>query len=98
MRMQVLFLALLSRLRIQRCRALWCRSQTRLRSGVAVAVVQAGSCSLDSTSAWEPPCAAGMALKRQKKKIRKQGEYYFFRFFFFLHFILLLFFKESYYS
>ena len=29
------------------CRELWCRSQTRLGSGVAVAVVQAGSYSSD---------------------------------------------------
>ena len=31
-------LGLLSGLRIQRCRELWCRSQRRLGSGVAVAV------------------------------------------------------------
>ena len=30
--------ALLSRLRIRRCRELWCRLQTRLRSRVAVAL------------------------------------------------------------
>ena len=32
-------LALLSRLRIQCCCELWCRSQTQLGSGIAVAVV-----------------------------------------------------------
>ena len=32
-------LALLSGLRIQRCYELWCRSQMRLGSGIAVAVV-----------------------------------------------------------
>ena len=32
-------LALLSGLRIRHCCELWCRSQTRLRSGIAVAVV-----------------------------------------------------------
>ena len=40
-------LALLSVLRIQRCQELWCRSQTWLRSCMAVAV--AGSCRSDST-------------------------------------------------
>ena len=39
MRMQVRSLSSLSALRIWYCRELWCRSQTRLRSGVAVAVV-----------------------------------------------------------
>ena len=39
MRLQVRSLALLSGLRIQRCPELWCRSQTRLGSDVAVAVV-----------------------------------------------------------
>ena len=43
-------LASLSGLRIQCCRELWCRSQTRLQSCVAVVVVQAGSCSSD----WAP--------------------------------------------
>ena len=38
-RLWVLSLALLSGLRIWRCCELWCRSQTWLRSGVAVAVV-----------------------------------------------------------
>ena len=38
-RLWVRSLALLSGLRIQRCRELWCRSQTQLRSGVAMAVV-----------------------------------------------------------
>ena len=35
-RLQVPSLASLSGLRIQRCRELWCRLQTRLGSGVAV--------------------------------------------------------------
>ena len=38
MRLWVRSLALLTRLRIWHCHELWCRSQTRLRSGVAVAV------------------------------------------------------------
>ena len=43
----VLFRASLSGLRIWHCHGLWSRSQARLRSGVAVAVVQAGSFSSD---------------------------------------------------
>jgi len=39
MRLQVRSLALLSGSRIWHCHELWCRSQTRLRSGIAVAVV-----------------------------------------------------------
>jgi len=50
MRMQVQSLAFLSRLRIQRYCELWYRSQTWLRSGIAVAVVQASRCSYDWTS------------------------------------------------
>ena len=38
MRLQILSQALLSGLRIWHCHELWCRSQTWLRSGVAVAV------------------------------------------------------------
>ena len=46
-RLRVRFLASLSELRIQHCHELWCRSQTKLGSGVAVAVVQASSHSSD---------------------------------------------------
>ena len=49
MRMWAPSLASLSGLRIQCCHELWYRSQIRLGSGVSVAVVQAGSCSSDST-------------------------------------------------
>ena len=38
MRFRVQFLALLSALRIRRCGELWCRWQTWLGSGIAVAV------------------------------------------------------------
>ena len=38
MRMQAQSVALLSGLRLQHCHELWCRSQTQLRSYVAVAV------------------------------------------------------------
>ena len=49
MRTQVPSLASLSGLRIRRCCELCSRLQTRLRSGVTVAVVEAGSCSFDLT-------------------------------------------------
>ena len=42
MRVQVPSLVLLSRLRIRQCQELWCRSQMKLGSGVAVAVVYVG--------------------------------------------------------
>ena len=47
MRLQVRSLASLSGLRIQHCCEPWRRSQTRLRSGIAVAVAQGGICSSD---------------------------------------------------
>ena len=46
-RLWVRSLASLSGLRIRRCRELWCRLQMWLRSGVAVALAQAGSYSFD---------------------------------------------------
>ena len=67
-RTQVRSLALLSRLRIRRCRELWCRSQTRLGSGVAVAVA---AVALIRPLAWKLPYALGVALKRPKKKKRR---------------------------
>ena len=67
MRLRVWSLALVSGLRIGRCRELWCRSQTQLGSSVAVAL------------AWEPPYAERAAqeiAKRQKdqKKKKKKKE------------------------
>ena len=47
-------LASISGLRIQRCGELWCR--------------QAAAAPMITPLAWEPPHAAGTALKRQKKK------------------------------
>ena len=49
MRLRVRSLPLLSGLTIRRCRELWCRLQTRLGSGVAVALAKAGGYSSDST-------------------------------------------------
>ena len=51
-RMQVRSLALLCGLRMLCCHELWCRSQTRLGSCIAVAVVQACGC---SSLGWERP-------------------------------------------
>ena len=53
---------------IQHGHELWRRSQTRLRSCVAVAVVWCGSCSSDWPLAWELPYAARAALKSKTKK------------------------------
>ena len=49
LRIQVQFLASISGLRIQHCCELWYRLPMWLRSCIAVAVVQASSCSSDST-------------------------------------------------
>ena len=47
----------------------------QLRSHVAVAVVQAGSCSSDlQTLAWELLYAANAAIKRKRKKKKKEEE------------------------
>ena len=60
MRMQVGSLASLSGLMIWYCYELWCRSQTHLGSGVAVAV--AGSYSSDSTSSPLRECVSSFCL------------------------------------
>ena len=73
MRLWVRSLASLSGLRMQRCHELWCRSQMLLRSGVAVALVWAGSNSSDWTPMdWGPPHAMGAALKRQKDQKKRK--------------------------
>ena len=46
---------------------LWIRWQTRLGSGVAVAVVSAGSCSSDSTPSLGTSTGHSVTLKRKKK-------------------------------
>ena len=56
----------------RRCRELWCKPQMRSGNCIAVAEAQAGSYSSDQTPAWEPPYAAGAALKKQKKEKRKR--------------------------
>ena len=73
MRLQVRSLALISGLRLRRCRELWCRLQTRLGSCVAVAVAEAGSCSSDSTPGLGTSicCRSG---PRNGKKTKKKRE------------------------
>ena len=65
MRMQVQFLALLSGLRIWCCRELWCGLQTWVGSAVAVAVAQAGSCSLDLIPTLGTSICCGYSPKKQ---------------------------------
>ena len=66
MRIQVPSLTSLSGLRIWCCHELWCRSQTCFRSGVAVAVVQAGSYSFNSTPSLGTSTCCKCGKKRQK--------------------------------
>ena len=70
MRSQVGPLVSLSRSGIWRCHELWCRSQTRLRSHVAVAVaaVRAGNYSSDSALCLGTSMCHGGSPKKQKKK------------------------------
>ena len=68
MRMRVRSLASLSGLRIHHCCELWCRSQMQLRSRVAVAVVQAGSCSSDSTPSLGTSICCRCGPKKAKSK------------------------------
>ena len=63
------------------CHELWCRLQTRLGSQVAVALVQAGSYSSDSTpSLGTSKCRSSgprkKMAKRQKKKKKKKPKFY----------------------
>ena len=80
--MQVQSLALLSGLRIRCCHKLWCRSKTQLVSCIAVSVVQASSCSSDST----PSLGTSMCKKKKKppkkkkKKKKKKSSSLFFLF------------------
>ena len=46
---------------------LWCRSQTQFRSGFAVAVVEAGSCSLNWTPSLGTSICRRCCPKKQKK-------------------------------
>ena len=65
-------LALLSGFRIQLCPELWCRAQIGLGSCVAVPVVWPTAVAPIQPPAWELPYAAGVALKRGKKRERER--------------------------
>jgi len=67
-RMWVRSLVLLSGLRLQCCRELWCRSKTQLGARVAVAVVQASSCSSDSSPSLGTSICCGCGPKKGKKQ------------------------------
>ena len=75
MRMQGPSLALVSGLRIQLCHELWCRLQTKLGSGIAVAVVLAGSCSSDMTPSLGTICheCSPKKTKQRNKTKRTDG-------------------------
>ena len=63
-RMWVPSLALLSGLKIWCCCKLWSRLKMRLGSGIAVAMVQPGNCSSNSTPSW----GNSICPKKTKKK------------------------------
>ena len=71
MRMQVRSLASLKGLRIWHCCELWCRSQTRLRSRVAVAVAQASGYSSHSTPSLGTSIWRGCSPEKKTKKKEK---------------------------
>ena len=68
MRMQDWSLPSLKRSRIQHCHELWCRPQTRLRSNVAVVVVQASSCSSNSTPSQGTFICHRWDLKKRRRR------------------------------
>ena len=74
MRLQVRSLASLSGLRMQHCGELWCRSQTWLGSGVAVAVAQAGSYSSDLTPHLGTSICCGSSPKKHTPPKKKSPE------------------------
>ena len=65
--------SLISGLRIWHCHELWCRSQMWLRSGIAVAlaVVQADSCSSDLNPSLGTSISCGCGPKKKKTKKQK---------------------------
>ena len=72
MRLRVWSLVLLIGLRIWRCHELWYRSKMWLGSGVAVALVKAGSNSSDSTPGLGTSICHGCGLPKKKKNKTKQ--------------------------
>ena len=77
MRTQFPSLASLRELRIHCCHELWCKFQTQLVSGIALAVAyRLAASAMILPLAWEPPYPAGVALKLQtnkQKQTKKQG-------------------------
>ena len=74
LRLHVPSLASLSGLRIRCCREPWCWSQTQLGSCVAVAVVEDGSYSSDSTPSLGMSICRGCSPKKTKKRKKKRKE------------------------
>ena len=68
--MWVQSLASLSGLRIWHCQKMWCSLQMWLGSGVAVAVVQAGTCSSDLTPRPGNSICCRCGKRKKKKKIK----------------------------
>ena len=66
MRTRARSLASLSGLRIWHCCELWCGSQMRFRSCIAVALVEAGRCSSD----WTPSLGTSMCCECGPKKAK----------------------------
>ena len=54
----------------------WCRLQMWLRSGIAVAVAYAGSCSSDSTPSLGTSVCPECNPKKKKKKKKKKSNYF----------------------
>ena len=71
MRTQVRSLASLSGLSIRRCHELWCRWQTQLGSGIAVALAQASPCSSDLTPGLGTSMCHGCDPKKTKAPPKK---------------------------
>ena len=67
MRLRVQSLALLSGLRIQRCRELWGKSQMRLGSHVDVALAQGSGYSSDLTPSLGTSISHGSGPRKGKK-------------------------------
>ena len=68
MRMQVRSLASFCGLRIWHCHELWCRLQTRLRSGIAVLWYRLAAAALIQPLTQELLYAVGVALEQQQQK------------------------------
>ena len=66
--LRVRSLALLSGLRIPRCRELWCRSQMSSDPALLWLWCRLAAVARIGLLAWDPPYAAGAALKRKKEK------------------------------